>query len=184
MKSTLEYPLNALEEAINYFEGEPIAYSFPNGINDEQIRGVLYVIDNLQLSDRDIIISRYKNSESVQDIAKSRRVTSARIYQYLHNAFKDILTSPFRHYIWDGVDSSLDSNKLLKLTEIGLSRRIINALNRANIHNVNDVFDYVEKYGIAQFKKIRCFGEVSYTELQQALDKVGLTLEDNYDREK
>lgn len=178
MKSDLEYPLNFLEEAVNYFEGETLSSKFPKGITDEQINGVLYVINRLQCRYRDLIFRRYRDKMEMVEIAGAMKVTVARLHQLLHLAFNDVYTKSNYYYIMDGVSEiQLNGVGTIPLRDIGITQRTANALGRADMFTVGDLLKYLDKKGFESFMALRGIGQNSYIEIKDALRSVDIMLQ-------
>lgn len=170
MNSNLKYPINVLEEAINYFEGEPLAVKFPNGLTVEQTNGILYVINRLQSRYRELITGHYRDGKSIKILAEETAVSKARLYQLLHLAYSDMLSEGNFKFILQGVsDLYINGDTVTPIRDTGVSGRVSNALGRANIHTIADLLQYFEEHTMADFMKIRCMGTVNYAELHEAL---------------
>ncbi len=178
MNSTLDYPINVLEEALNYFEGTPLSAKYPNGLNDKQINGIYFTINRLQPRYRDLIHKHYSNNESFVDIAKSMSVSKSRVYQLLHKAFSDILSEANYKYIRDGIDATfINGTNAIAIKDIGVSQRVSNALGRAGIFTIGDLICFFESHTMREFMSIRCLGNVNYAELHNALLEYDIDLD-------
>lgn len=170
MNSKLEYPINVLEEALNYFEGEPLATVFPNGLTDEQVNGIYFVLNRLQARYRDLLQRHYKSGESFVKIAASNSITKARVYQLLHMAFSDMLSKTNYKFIRDGVGVAfINGTNTIVIKDTGVHHRISNALGRAGIFTIGDLICFFEEHTMKEFMAIRCMGLKNYDELRNAL---------------
>ncbi len=208
-----DYQVEAIESAINYMEHYipyfgPEYYPMQLGIaawpenlynaigsecippyNNEQINGLQYLLDNtLTNTEKIVLLSRFKNAETLTAIAKKLGCTTHNVMQTEKHAVRK-MAKPNRKRIMelgkekaDEIAYKLITNDTTNsqtnntpIEELNLSTRTYNALIRKGIKFISELTDNTE----TDLLKIRNLGEKGVTEIKTELAKYSLYIKEN-----
>ena len=167
-----------------------LEYAFPEtkeyvNLNDDQMEGLAYVMDQLSDRERVVLLLRYKEHKTLDDTAIYFNVTNVRIRQIIAKSIRKLRHESRIPYYRDGYQATLDKREKTRekiLTDLGeqiretsldklnLSVRTYNCLKRAGYTTLGDLAVTDPK----KIKDVRDLGTKSFAELQEILQGYGI----------
>ncbi|MBR3246108.1 MAG: hypothetical protein IKF90_25970 [Parasporobacterium sp.] len=190
------YPMNLIKVL-----GIPVV---SRSLSDDQMEGLAYALESIELSSREVIRAKYKDGKTYQEIADDFRIEKKRIRSIHDHAIRMLKRDNRLPYIRDGycgwqmklaeqenlhkeylersVDSlcariGLDNAEGIRISDIGISARSRNALARQDIITLWD-FLILALDNPKWIREINSFGIGSLEEFRIALKAYGIELDE------
>ena len=154
-------------------------------LNDDQMDGLAYVMEQLSDIERVVLLLRYKEHKTLNVTASYLNVTSDRIRQIIAKSIRKLRQGSSIPYLRDGYQATLNNREEMKeqiltnlgehvrntlIRELNLSIRTRNCLKRAGYTTLGDLAVTDPK----KIKDVRDLGAKSFAELQEILQGYGI----------
>lgn len=180
-----------------YPEGLFAALGLMPPFTDDQTEGLQYVIELLNTREREVLLLRYREHQTLADIAKTYGIAPERTRQILANAVRKLKKPDHKCYYTDGFVNTLarlegekeqhlkklmktvpevEKGVLLKTSvyDMGLSARVTNSLIRDGIYTLADFLSLMAD-NPKRLARIRGLGYAGRAELFKKLEDCGIS---------
>jgi len=186
------YPVNLLQE-INVNECSEAKIDYTH-LLDDQVKGLEYVLGQLKKRETEIVLLRYRDEKTLQEIGEIYNRSNTRIAQIIRKALCKLRHPTRLIYIVEGYDAYCNRMKReqegfkliysedneehrkeilqLPIENLQLTIRSYNALKRAGIGTLADLVE--RSKDVEAFVRIRNFGKASIVEVVSKMLHLGL----------
>ena len=157
-------------------------------LNDDQLAGLQHALTTLKDKEQKILKLRFEEGSTWVQVGKQLGISSSRVQQLAARAIRKLQhpnRSIFLRYGLDGTRTFRESQingaisedlRALPIPELGLPTRVANALLKADLKTVGQVYDML-MIRTEELMRLRNFGASSTVELLKKLREYGIHIE-------